>query len=297
MTSSDSFRKVAIHGAPRSGTSWLGEILNSSPATVYRYQPLFSYAHKDFLDERSGRADIEEFFRRIAHCRDAFTNQTERRNSGELPRFAKSAMTHVVYKEVRYHHILENMMQQMDDTLLVAIIRSPLAVIDSWLRAPREFRADLGWTELEEWRFAEKKNAGRPEEFNGYEKWKVATRIFMDLRDAYPDRVYLLHYSPLLTDPLTETGKLFDFLDLAVTGATLDFLKRSRSVDDPSAYSVFRTRPTDDAWQEGLNPAISGQIVEDIRGTSLEAFLGQEPVCRPARAAGGTPHGSASTRG
>ena len=40
---------VAIHGVPRSGTSWIGEIINSSPNVLYKFQPLFSYALKDFL--------------------------------------------------------------------------------------------------------------------------------------------------------------------------------------------------------------------------------------------------------
>ena len=36
-------KNVAIFGVPRSGTSWLGQIFNSSPMVAYRFQPLFSY--------------------------------------------------------------------------------------------------------------------------------------------------------------------------------------------------------------------------------------------------------------
>ncbi len=298
MTNTEGITKVAVHGAPRSGTSWLGEILNSNPATAYRYQPLFSYAHKDFLNDRSTRADIAEFFMRLGRCEDAFTNQNERRNLGELPKFSKTGMTHVVYKEVRYHHILENMMHQLDDTLLVAAIRSPLGAINSW-SLPREFRADLGWSEIEEWRFADKKNAGKPEEFNGYEKWKEATRLFMRLHNRYPNRVHLLHYSRLLRDPVTETERLFGFLNLQVTKATLNFLRQSRNFDNPSAYSVYRSRLKDDAWQHQLHPAISTHIVDDLTGTSLEAFLYQEPACGSERSNGGCPTNAnvTSTRG
>ena len=44
-------KRIAIHSAPRSGSSWLGQILNSSPKVCFRFQPLFSYAFKDYLND------------------------------------------------------------------------------------------------------------------------------------------------------------------------------------------------------------------------------------------------------
>ena len=158
MTNLHSFKKVAVHGVPRSGTSWVGEILNSSPNTAYRFQPLFSYAHKAYLDNTSTKEDIAQFFSRLRNCDDDFTNQKAKRNSGDFPQFRKQKITHVIYKEVRYLNILFNLMRKTEDVLLISVIRNPLSVINSWLRAPREFRRDLGWSEIEEWRYALKKN-------------------------------------------------------------------------------------------------------------------------------------------
>ena len=70
--------KIALHGLPRSGTTWVGEILNSSPSTNYKYQPLFSYAHKDYLTNASTKHDIANFFERISCCKDEFTNQIDK---------------------------------------------------------------------------------------------------------------------------------------------------------------------------------------------------------------------------
>ena len=149
--------KIAVHGVPRSGTSWIGEILNSSPNTIYRYQPLFSYAHKDYLNNVSSRKDIDSFFERLLYCDDEFTNQIAKRNAGYFPVFKKEQITHVIYKEVRYINILFNLMCQAKNALLCGVMRNPLSVINSWLKAPREFRSDLGWSELREWRYANKK--------------------------------------------------------------------------------------------------------------------------------------------
>ncbi len=273
MINSNNFSKVAIHGVPRSGTSWIGEIVNSSPHTAYRYQPLFSYAHKDNLTSTSSREDIELFFHRLLHCDDDFTNQKERRNSGDFPKFNKENITHVVYKEVRYINILFNLMKKSNDVVLCAVIRNPLSIINSWLRAPREFRKDLGWSELEEWRYALKKNLNRPEEFHGFEKWKEATNIFLALQNSYPNRVYLLKYSEMLASPVEETESLFDFLGLKITSQTRDFLSKSTDQDRPDPYAVYRKKQSDDKWKIELQEEISYQILEDLKGTQLEMFI------------------------
>ena len=38
---------IAIFGMPRSGTSFLGQILDSSPSVAYRLEPIFSYKLKN----------------------------------------------------------------------------------------------------------------------------------------------------------------------------------------------------------------------------------------------------------
>ena len=57
---------IGIHGVPRSGTNWLGQIFNSQPNVNFKFQPLFSYAFKDYLDENSTEEEIQQFFEEIA---------------------------------------------------------------------------------------------------------------------------------------------------------------------------------------------------------------------------------------
>ena len=270
--------RIAVHGAPRSGTTWVAEILNSSPRTVVKYQPLFSYALKDFLGPDSTTREIDAFFEKLETTADDFLDQVEQRADGRLARFEKQTCTHVVYKEVRYHHLLGNLMARGTDVRLVGCIRNPLSVINSWLRAPREFRGDLGWEIEEEWRRAPKKNLGRPEEFHGYERWKDAARILLDLGRAYPERVHLVEYRRLVAEPRRGTEDLFAFCGLEVEEPTRAFLERSTSQANPDAYSVFRSRQTDDAWKDQLDPAIAAEIQADLFGTALERFVTGEAV-------------------
>ncbi len=273
MKNPNSFLKIAVHGVPRSGTSWIGEIINSSPNTIYRYQPLFSYAHKDYLTDSSTNEEINQFFVRLYNCDDDFTNQKEKRNSGDFPQFNKEEITHVVYKEVRYMNILFNLMKKSNNIILCAIIRNPLSVINSWLNAPKEFRKDIGWSELEEWRYAFKKNLGHPEEFHGFEKWKEATNIILELQKAYPNRVYLLKYSDMLVNPEYETEMLFNFLGLKVTDQTNKFLRKSTNYDRKDFYAVYRKNQNDNKWNVELQKKISEQILDDLKGTQLEIFV------------------------
>jgi hypothetical protein len=272
MTDTAARVKIAIHGVPRSGTTWLGEIVNSSPQVVFKYQPLFSYALKGFLGPEADRARVDEFFALLERTTDDFLDRRPERERGVLPRFEKAAPTHVVYKEVRYHHVLENLMAVHPDVLLVACVRNPLSVISSWLRAPREFRADLGWNAHEEWRRAPKKNAGRPEEFHGYERWKEAMRLFLRLEERHPARTHLVEYRRLLADAEREVDALFRFLGLPVTEQTRVFLRRSASESHPDAYSVFRRDQSDEGWRTQLDLEIAREILADLQGTELERF-------------------------
>jgi len=269
--------KIALHGTPRSGSSWLGQIFNSSPMVNFKYQPLFSYAFKNYLTPNSSKQEIDCFFCEIAKSSDDFLNQRKQKIKGNYPEFIKNKiLPFTVYKEVRYHHILENMLYQDNKVILVGLIRNPLSVISSWLIAPKEFRRDLGWNELEQWRYAELKNQGKPEEFNGYEKWKEVVLIFHKLKNQYPNRVYLLTYKKLLENTSLETKKLFDFCRIPLEEQTLNFINQSSQSENDDAYSVFRNKQTDIKWKKELNPLIAEEIINDLKGSELEVYLNHE---------------------
>ena len=209
----------------------------------------------------------------LSKTRDSFLDQEVQRKNGILPSFEKREITHLVYKEVRYHNILENLMNKSDDILLCCVIRNPFSVINSWLRTPKEFRRDIGWIEEEEWRFAPNKNMNKPEEFNGYEKWKEAVNIFLSLEKDYSDRICIINYEKIFADKFNEVKKIFDFLGISITQQTLDFLNYSDGICDIDPYSVFRKDHKIDKWKNELSPCIINEIREDLIGTRLERFL------------------------
>jgi hypothetical protein len=266
-------KRIAIHSVPRSGSTWLGSIFDSHPRVAYRYQPLFSYAFKGRLTPQSSKADILSFFQELKASDDNFITQQEDKNKGIVPQFEKEAAEAIVYKEVRYHHILGNLLNKDDELKVIGLVRNPLSTLHSWLNAPKEFRPELGWKIEEEWRFAQKKNENKPEEFNGYEKWKEAALVFEQLKSTYPDRFYLLHYQQLLTDTERTVQQLFDFAGLDYCEQTQKFLRASREVDVADAYGVFKTKVTDRAWEKDLDTSIVDYITRDLENTPLSKYL------------------------
>ena len=266
-------QRIAIHSVPRSGSTWVGSIFDSHPNVLYRYQPLFSYALKDFLNEKSSKEEIDLFFKKLFQIKDDFIEQTEFKKKGIVPYFKKDIPTTIVYKEVRYNNLLENLLKKDEKLKVIGIVRNPLSVLASWYKAPREFRKDLGWTFENEWKFALSKNQSKPEEFFGFEKWKEVTELFEKLKFKYPDRFYLLEYKKLLTETEATIESMFNFCNLRILEQTTDFLIKSRKKNINNIYSVFKTKTNDDAWKNILPQKIINSVYEELQNTGLSKYL------------------------
>lgn len=267
--------RVGIHCVPRSGSSWLSEIFNSSKKTIYKHQPLFSYQFKGRISNSSTGNDIDKFFEELMDSKDKYIHRIDERNSGSCPIFNKSNEPNIiVYKEVRYHHILKNLLKKDPNIKIIGLVRNPLSVINSWLRAPREFRMDLGWNELDEWKNAPKKNMNKIEEFNGFNKWKEVTLLFEELQMSYPDRFYLLRYDNLLKNTEEVIGHLFNQLNLEYSIQTQEFISKSSHTDKSyKVYSVYRNNQVDDKWKLQLNPIIINEIEDSLKNSKLRKYL------------------------
>jgi hypothetical protein len=266
-------KRIAIHGVPRSGTTWIGALFDSCPVVRYVNQPLFSYAFKDRLSLSSTASDIQDFFREIAISDDEFINQTSQKSKRSFPVFPKQDTEAVCYKEARYHHLIPHLLKTDDELVMFMIIRNPLSVISSWEKAPKEFNPQE-MVLLEEWRAAEKKNRNRPEEWYGFDKWKEFSNMAFEMVRLYPGRCHIIEYTELLLETEATVRRCFEFCDIPFGPQTIDFIQESRSKDmTADAYSVFRVKQNDELWRGSLPTEIIEAITKELRGTELERFL------------------------
>ncbi len=262
-------QKIAIHSVPRSGSTWLGEILNSNPDVKYCFQPLFSYRFKDFLNYNSSKKDIDKFFSLLSTTADDFVCQTSQREDGTLPIVKKSdLMTHVIYKEVRYHHILENLLLKDENIKLILLVRDPVEVMNSWINAPREF--DPSWDVTTQLLNGEFSNLGKKENFFGLDAWVQTSRVFERLAKEYPKRVILLKYSVLKKSPLQTVENIFEFCGLKLTDGTFSFLSESSEKEVSGTYSVFRGGKTSNI---SLNDNLVKTITTYVNDAGLSHYI------------------------
>lgn len=258
-------QKIAIHSVPRSGSTWLGEILNSSANVKYCFQPLFSYKFNDFLNELSTKEEIDNFFSLLKNTDDSFICQTSQRSAGTLPYFKKSYFsTHIIYKEVRYHHILENLLSEDHEVKLILLVRNPIEVMNSWLNASKEF--DRNWNAVDELLNAELKNQGKKENFYGLNAWIEITKLFERLTRCHEGRIMLITYATLQYNLIQAVEDIYEFCNLQLTDQTFTFLKESTERQVLDTYSVFRGGKQSEVTLDNL-------LVDRIEKTVVDAGL------------------------
>src|SRR5699024_9417707 len=200
---------TAIFSVPRSGSSWLGEIFNSSPDTVYRFQPNFAYSFPLTLSANSNHESINQFNHSLWHSDDPFVCDRLSISGKQKSGFPKNNPHHLVWKETHFLYLARTLLQH-SNAKVVGLVRSPLATIASWINIPREF--DPSWSVNEQWRTATLKNQGRTSHYFGFDKWVEAAQLFESLQVEYPDRFYLVRYEDLLQHPMEAVDSLFNFV-------------------------------------------------------------------------------------
>ncbi len=269
-----SFNTISLHGAPRSGTTWLGKIFDSHPDVAYRFQPLFSYRFKGAIDDNSRPEEVMKFLQQLYDENgDEFILQQRQIARRVQPNFVEKAQhpTVLVMKEVRYHYVIDSLLRTVPGIKIIGIVRHPCGAINSWLKTPREFLPE--WDVISEWRNAPSKNQSRREEYYGFSKWKELAHLFLRLERTYPAAFRLIRYEDLVAQPHERVRELFEFCGLDMHAQVLSFLDESqqREVNDPD--TVFRSSDVASRWKSELPVLIQDEISADLLGSDLEVFL------------------------
>ena len=155
---------------------------------TFRFQPFFSHEFKGQLHEDSSSSDFRQVFEQIQAAETPYLTQLDRIESGQYPRFMKDANTQVlVFKEVRYLSLTSRALRLVPELGLLAVIRNPCAVINSWRQNPKEFPEGSDF--ISEWRHGMCKNSG-PQDCFGYYRWKEAANQYLDLQRPVSEKSF-----------------------------------------------------------------------------------------------------------
>jgi hypothetical protein len=253
---------ILLHSAPRSGSTWIQTLFDIYPNIKTVYQPLFSFAFKNKLDENADDQMIAEFCQDLMQTNDPFClRETDyHTNNGEtpMPSFSKTHFDTLLIKNVHHHYIAERFLQCGHK--LVALIRDPRAVVQSQLDSARETDPD--------WLQATTKNAGKRENYFGYLKWKEVLYLFDRLKKNYPQQVHIVKYENLVNEFITTARGLTNFLELDFE-PVLQAQQILTSKDSNYEYSVFRTSVNPHKWKQQLQSSIIKYISNDIQNDPI----------------------------
>ena len=68
---------ISIHGGPRYGTSWLGQIFDSSKDVRHKWQPLFSDSFKNKVPELNTKSGFLNYYNDLYNFEDDFLDRTK----------------------------------------------------------------------------------------------------------------------------------------------------------------------------------------------------------------------------
>lgn len=235
---------VGIYGAPRSGTSWLGQLFDSAPNVKYQMHPFYSWQFRDKLHPRSTKEEIDAYFRSVYQSEDPYLRQVDRRAAGVYPTWSvKSDHPDVlVYKEVTTIYLLPILLQRASNFKAVVIVRNPFDAMTSWYNDKKDCRKE--WDFEKEWYFAQSRNELQAESYYGFHKWKEATHTFYEVEKAFPDKVLRITYEELYDNTTEVVERLFWETGCAFSQQTESFIWNSTHSSNPDTFSVFRDHQT-----------------------------------------------------
>ncbi len=223
---------VFVMGCPRSGTTFVGEVLGAHPRVAYLNEPpeIMTYTSRVFRGEASA-ADAAAFYAGV------YRTWLARRRLWGVRRFVEKCPRHVF--------VLDFLARAFPRARFVHVVRDGRAVVSSLVKTGWLARGDgtAAGQAARYWvpdalrdRFEAANHAGRASL-----TWDLYVRAGLAGRALGPARYLELRYETLLAEPETRTAELLRFLGLRMGSAVREFLDRTR-------------RDRDGAWRDELAP-------------------------------------------
>jgi len=251
---------ISIHSVPRSGSSWLLSIFNSHPNIKALYEPLFSYAFKNRINENSTKEEFDNFIDELIKTDDDFccmkSNFHSKSNIINYDK-SKNKLEYLCLKHTNHHYNITTFIKHNKDVKIICLIRNPYSVIYSQMNAEKEL--------LKDWLNGSDKNLGLREIFFGFNKWKELNAIFYNLKKEFPENIIIINYEELVNNTELTIKIIFDFCNIDFQPEVEEFIKLSKSMNSDYDYSIFKNEDTINKYKDKL----SNKIIEHIKNEGV----------------------------
>lgn len=281
-TNHDERNTVFLAGTGRSGTSWVGELINYDNA----YRDMFEPFHaryvtlcRDFVYSLYLRPDdTDETY--LAPARAVLTGRVrdpwiDARNRALFP-------SRRLIKEVRANLWLAWLRRQFPSIPIVMLMRHPCAVASSrthedWATRVPQFLAQRALFEdhLEPFRELIERSQ------TTFEKHVIAWCIhhYVPLRQFSADALPVVFYEELCARPHDEIRRLFGYIGRKCDDGVFERLRLpSRSSERRTEIKGASGSQLVDSWRKRVTPDESRQAVKILRAFGLDAIYGEDPM-------------------
>lgn len=259
-----------LQSAPRSGSTWFGELINSSPDVIYRYQPIHAWSFPHYLSSNSSSADFNTFYEELTKTQDPYVLQKLGSFGDVRPSFPKNLIPRAVgYKEVHAYEVAIRGLTVVSELCVIFLIRNPLMMLQSWISNPKEF--PHGTTLESEWYEAKAKNTEHVANRFGIRHWIESTLAFEAAAKKFPKRTLLVRYENLRVSPVEITAAVHSLLGVKTTNTTSKFAQMSSLGSSRDPYSVYRGMVV--SQYPTLPQTIQEQVVSVVEDAGLARYL------------------------
>lgn len=285
---------VILAGLPRSGTTWLAEVLATARGVQYIHEP-FNITHRPaarphYLTYATARHADPAF---EAYAREAFSGRVKP-VKGSGPRGKAHPAwwpTRLVVKDVHTPLALEWVDRHVSPQVVIAT-RHPCAVASSWLRLRRQLPKDFHWQDMElhlqpllaqpalvegdgplaPFRDVLRSAETYLERFGAY--WGACYHVILRQRAAHPAWTLVPHEA-LCVDPDGEFRRVFERLHLRWSPATTAHLAASTTTASDRPYVAQRVSAEEpDKWRRELTEVEVEEVRRFVRPYKLGLYEG-----------------------
>lgn len=264
-------RMVYITGMPRCGSTWVSQILAAHPDVRLKFCPLFSYEFRGRCDAGSSAADWRALFREVYSTPGRFLDQDHLRDHGYVPTLTEVEQPPMLaIKSNRFHDCTPPLVEKLPEITWLALTRDPVRALASWVNNPTEFGPHD--TVDGAWRSGGSRKS-REGEYWGFDDWKSVATTHIELAGRFPDRVHLLAYEELASDPVGAAETILAKAGLATHPTVTSFATQSQARHTGAERSVFKDPGRSRSTYDTLPAHIVDTIVRETRDAGLGRFL------------------------
>ena len=319
-------RPILVTGCPRSGTTWVGEVIGASHDVIYVYEPFNDGAHHNLkppvrfaalTDDTAAplRADLDRLMSLGSFARRGAQSLLGVSQYGARdPKIAgRIAAAHLARKPAHFlkgrrvcikdplAFYAADWLHETYDANVVVMVRHPAGVVSSYLK--------LGWRSEIDAIIDHPVSERRPQLRRAVEafkarpgdevdalllQWKLFTTATLDMVERRPDWTFVIH-DVLCAAPQETFAALFDRIGLDYTpaiAAQVDAQSNSGNAVDSAEHKQHdhsrSSRDLVDAWRNRLGP----EVAERVLGETGELWAEVNAVVKPLRSSTADPSGA-----